>query len=599
MVPNESPVAGNAAPPRFAVEELLVPSAYPHVVSKLQLRETHLSWVILTGSLAYKIKKAVRLEFVDASSLARRFDLCREELRLNRRLAADLYLELVPITRQSCGLLVGGSGEAVEYAVCMRQFESSQELSALLARDEVTAAEIEQLADLIAQFHANAAEAAPSETFEHSAQLRAAVHGALAALGRHAAGAVDPADVEFLDNWCRANLQSAAERLHLREQSGRIRECHGDLHAGNIVRWHGALTPFDCLEFDPKLRFIDVLNDAAFLVMDLVGHARADLAAAFMNRYLECSGDYSGLPLLPLYAVYRAIVRAMVDAVGIETVADQRESYLKRLQRRIRTAREFAHRPAPLLLLMHGLSGSGKSWLSAGLIGPLAAIRIRSDVERKRLGGAGQSMPGLVGYQQGLYASSVTHRTYARLLECAQQSLDAGFNTIVDAAFLNRTARTAFLNLAAGRGNSCLILDCHADSAILRERLVTRSGSGTDPSDAGLEVLEKQMVDAEPLSPAEQAHCIDVYTADAAALDKALAAIAARRTPESLRSRNRVEIAAKLDPDRANARIAELRGSLWVLRIVTRRRSRTIPNHWFLSRTERRWAGFYGSPTSF
>jgi aminoglycoside phosphotransferase family enzyme/predicted kinase len=535
MVPDESALAGKEAAPRFAIEELLRASAYAHAVSELQLHETHLSWVILTGTLAYKIKKPVHLAFVDASSLARRLELCREELRLNRRLAADLYLGLVPIARDSGGLRVGGAGAPVEYAVCMRQFESSQELVALLARDEVTAAEIAQLGALIAQFHRAAAEAAPSATFEYSTQLREAVQGAIAVLRRHAMDAVDSADLEFLDAWCGAHLQSAAPQLHRREQSRRIRECHGDLHAGNIVRWHGALTPFDCLEFDPKLRFIDVLNDVAFLVMDLVGKARADLAAVFMNRYLECTGDYAGLPLLPLYAVYRAIVRAMVDAVGIDTVADQRQSYRERLLARMRTAREFAQRPAPLLLLMHGLSGSGKSWLSAGLIGPLAAIRIRSDVERKRLRGAARSEAGNDGIGRGLYAPSVTHQTYERLLESAQHCLDAGFNTIVDAAFLERAARSRFLQCAARRGNACLILDCQADVEILRQRLMKRAAGGTDPSDAGLEVLEQQLQDAQPLDPAERACCIDVRTAENTALDAALAAIAARRGP-SLRA---------------------------------------------------------------
>jgi len=530
MNPDESPATGNDATPRFAVRELLTPAAYPHAVSALELRETHLSWVILTGSLAYKIKKPVRLDFVDATNLKRRYELCREELRLNRRLAADLYLDLVPITRGASGLRFGGHGTAIEYAIRMRQFEASQELTALLARGEVAAQEIAALADRIARFHADAAEPAPSQAFEFTNRLRDAVLGAFATLRQHAGGETDPADIEHLSDWSCACLQSAAEQLHLREQSARIRECHGDLHAGNIVRWRGMLTPFDCLEFDPKLRFIDVLNDVAFLVMDLVGHERDDLAACFLNRYLECTGDYSGLPLLPFYAVYRAVVRAMVDAVGIETVPQQRQSFREHLQRRMSTARSFTQRPAPILLLMHGPSGSGKSFLSEGLIGPLAAIRVRSDVERKRLGLAVEQRPGQAGYRQGLYESSVTNRTYARLLECAQQCLEGGFNTIIDAAFLSQTARTGFLDLAASRGNQCLIVDCHAHAEVLAQRLEHRAQQHTDPSDAGLDVLQWQLRNAEPLSRAERGQCIDVQTAEPSALRDALAAIAARRS---------------------------------------------------------------------
>jgi uncharacterized protein len=544
MNPDESQATGNDAPSRFAVRELLTPTAYPHAVSALRLIETHLSWVILTGSLAYKIKKSVRLDFVDATSLAHRYELCREELRLNRRLAADLYVDVVPITRAASGLRIGGHGTPIEYAVRMRQFEASQELSALLACGDVGAEEIAALADRIARFHADAAEPPPNPAFEFTDRLRDAVLGAFATLREHAAGAADPADIEHLTEWSCACLQAAAEQLHLREHSSRIRECHGDLHAGNIVRWHGALTPFDCLEFDPKLRFIDVLNDVAFLVMDLVGHAREDLAACFLNRYLERTGDYSGVPLLPFYAVYRAGVRAMVDAVGIETVPQHQQSFRERLQRRMRTARSFAQRPAPMLLLMHGPSGSGKSFLSEGLIGPLAAIRIRSDVERKRLGLAVEQRPARTGYQQGLYESSVTNRTYARLLECAQACLEGGFNTIIDAAFLSRTARTGFLDLAASRGNLCLILACHADAEVLALRLEQRSKQHSDPSDAGLDVLQWQLRNAEPLGPAERRLCIDVRTAEDSALHDALAAIDARRgeTPRGspIRPNNRI-----------------------------------------------------------
>jgi uncharacterized protein len=518
---------------RFPLPDLLSPVAYPHAVTKLQLRETNLSWVILTGLYAYKIKKAVHFDFIDTTNLARRKELCREELRLNRRLAADLYDDVVAITRDAAGLRIAGQGAVVEYAVRMRQFDPSQEFSALLARGEVQITEMTDLAESLARFHAAAALPPPSQEYQRTNQLNFAVLTALAALRTHATGAADPAELERLTDWTRIYLQAGLERLHLREQSACIRECHGDLHAGNIVRWQGALTPFDCLEFDPKLRYIDVLNDVAFLVMDLVAHGRDDLGACFLNRYLECTGDYSGVPLLPLYAVYRALVRAMVDALGIESDPQRREYFQEHLRTRMSTARDFTLRPRPLLVLMHGASGSGKSWLSERLIGPLAAIRIRSDIERKRLGLALQPTAVETRNQPddapGLYELPHTNRTYAHMLECAQQCLEGGFNTIVDASFLNATSRLGFLDLAASRGIDCVILSCRADYAILAGRIEQRRRLHDDPSDADLGVLQGQLRNQEPLSLAERAHCIDIDTAEPEALPATLAAIQAYR----------------------------------------------------------------------
>jgi len=514
----------------FAVRELLSPAAYPHAVSGLRLHETHLSWVILTGDFAYKIKKAVHFEYIDTMSLARRLELCREELRLNARLAADLYLDVVPITRDSGGLRIKGSGTVVDYAVCMRQFDSSQELRALLASGDIDVREITALAERIARFHGDAAIAPPSQFFEYTGQMRDAMLGTLSALRSHAVDAAAPAELERLSDWAAQFLHAASERLHLREQTACVRECHGDLHAGNIVRWRGVLTPFDCLEFDPKLRFIDVLNDVAFLVMDLMSHGRDDLGVTFLNRYLECTGDYSGMPLISFYAVYRAVVRAMVDALAIENAARSAPQLRERLRARMRTARELTERTAPLLLLMHGPSGSGKSHFSERLIGPLAAVRVRSDVERKRIGHNDHRVAN-TGYRQGLYEPGLTNRAYARLLECAQQCIAGGFNTIIDAAFLSHSTRSAFLDLAASSGIQCVILDCKADDWVLEHRLKQRAQDRRDVSDAGPEVLRRQLRDQEPLSDSERASCIEVATSATSALSETLAAIRAVRRP--------------------------------------------------------------------
>ena len=210
----------------------------------------------------------------------------------------------------------------------------------------------------------------------------------MAMLLSHLGGDTQLPEMGTLIDWTHDYLHNSLSRLRQREQSGFIRECHGDLHARNVVRWRGRLTPFDCLEFDPKLRWIDVMNDVAFLVMDLVAHNRGDLAFTFLNSYLEHTGDYDGVRLLPFYAVYRALVRAKVDSIGAEGDLAQREEFRRRLRMRVKTAAAFISAPSPALIIMHGPSGSGKSSLSERLVVQLGAVRIRSDLERKRLAGS-------------------------------------------------------------------------------------------------------------------------------------------------------------------------------------------------------------------
>jgi aminoglycoside phosphotransferase family enzyme len=300
------------------IDALLNGAAYAHAVRDIKLHETHISWVILTGEFAYKIKKRVKLEFLDTTTLAMRHFLCDEELRLNKRLAPDLYLAVVPITQDGNGVHLGGTGAIIDYAVKMKQFDPSQELPALLVRADVTAQEMIDLAERLAEFHRQAALAPDDAGFNYVAELRNSVLGNVAALLAHLGSLQELPAMGQLIDWTHDLLHDLHDRFRNRQSRGYIRECHGDLHAHNIVRWQAQLTPFDCLEFDPKLRWIDVMNDVAFLVMDLVGHDRKDLAYEFLSRYVEQTGDYAGIRLLPFYAVYRALIRAMVDAVSVE-----------------------------------------------------------------------------------------------------------------------------------------------------------------------------------------------------------------------------------------------------------------------------------------
>ncbi|MDB6086754.1 MAG: aminoglycoside phosphotransferase [Gammaproteobacteria bacterium] len=462
---------------QIVIDELLTASAFPHPVAQVTKRETHISWVVLTGQYAYKIKKPVRLDFIDATLLATRRMLCEQEVSLNRRLAPDLYVGVVDITRSAAGLAIGGSGDAVEYAVKMQEFHESEELCSLLDRGDVSRPEIADLAERIAEFHRSAATAGPTGEFEFTDHLRNAVLGNLGRLLCHLKTVEGLPQLGQLIDWTHDELHHLMPELRLRERLGFIRDCHGDLHARNIVRWEGRLMPFDCSDSDPKLRWIDAMNDVAFLVMDLVSHERSDLAYAFLNRYLEVTGDYDGLRLLPFYAIYRALVRAMVDCVAAENSRQPQASMHDRMCRRVNTAARFMKRPAPTLFIMHGPSGSGKSWLSERLAESLEAVWIRSDVERKRLAGL-QTRPGAASAaQQGMYGPEFARHTYARLLDCAESALAGGIDIIVDAAFLRATDRKPFEELAERHRVRYVIVSCEADGRILGERV-------QDPLDA-------------------------------------------------------------------------------------------------------------------
>ncbi len=521
-------VAGRPEPDAPFSPHDLTPSAFPHPVAGLQVRETHISWVVLTGAFAYKINKNVRLDFLDMSTLARRHHLCDEELRLNRRLAADLYVSVVAITRDPDGLRIGGYGKVVEYAVQMKQFDAAQELSALLEHGTVGGPEFVDFAERLALFHDRAPAAPPDDEFPHTRDLHQAVLDTSARLLSHLDADPLVPEITRLVVWTQRYLRDSLDQLRDRERRGAIRECHGDLHAGNVVRWCGRLVPFDCLEFDPKLRWIDVMNDIAFLVMDLRAHGRSDLAATFLNAYLARTGDYDGVRHLAFYAVYRALVRAMVDGLSAQQNPQRLREFKSRLQSRINAGSAYLDRPRPTLLLMHGLSGSGKSWLSERLVPQLEAVRIRSDVERKRIGGIADAAGSHDDFQQGLYDPEITRRTYARLLECAEDCLKGGFNTIADAAFLQAKDRRLFRELALREDCAFIILACEAPHAVLIQRLEERSQLRADPSDADLGVLTRQPQIADPLGGAEQTHAITVDTTNPAACEEAFEAIQRR-----------------------------------------------------------------------
>jgi uncharacterized protein len=512
-----------------ALAGLLSPLAYPHPVDRVEIIETHISWVLLAGDFAYKIKRPVCYPFIDLRSPERRRFLCEEELRLNCRFAPELYLEVLPIVRVEGEARVGGEGPVLEHAVRMRRFDRTEELDRLLDTRRVGPAELEAFGRSLAAIHARlpvAPEAAPwgRPTEVHSLMLRNFEECAQAstAFGR-------TEEVLALRGALEGRLAAAASWLAARRAAGHIRECHGDLHSRNVVRMGSRLIAFDCLEFDPALRWIDVADEIALLSSDLIARDRPVCAHAFRGGYLAEGGDYQACRVLKLYQAHRALVRAKVAALsasgkGDETERDTLCEEHEALLNCARTSLE-AQRDRPVLLLMCGLSASGKTWLARLLAPRLDAVHLRSDVERKRRTGLGALTPSHSGLATGLYTPEARDAAYEDLARAAEDALAGGYTAIVDAAFLERAQRRRFAALAHRLGVPLHLVCCEAPPPLLKARITARRRGGRDPSEADESVLQWQMAHREAVIADEGIDTIGVESADADALERILARV--------------------------------------------------------------------------
>lgn len=505
---------------------LLTPAAYGHPVGEIRLIETHVSWVLLAGELAYKIKRPVRYPFVDMTSPERRHFLCEEELRLNRRFAPDIYLDVVSITSDGGQARMSGPGPTIEHAVRMRRFERDEELAQLLMRQAVTAAELAGFGRGLAQIHECLPVVEASNPCGSVESVRTSLAGNLQQLEKISARVAAESITEAPGPGLHALLESNTRAIAARRASGRVRECHGDLHSRNVARYAGRLVAFDCLEFEPAFRWIDVAEEIAFLFMDMGRHGAHAHASAFLNGYFAEGGDYGAARLVHLYAAHRALVRAKVAALdalagssSAQAALDERTVYVAR-------AREHLEPKRPALVLVSGVSGSGKTWLSERLATATGAIHVRSDLERKRIGGFSGHAASGSAMDQDLYSADMNVRTYARLAECAAEVLAGGFTVIVDATFQRRADRAVFIELAADHRVPVALVRCHAPEAVLRSRISERARSGNDASEADVAVLERQQARYEAVDPAENLPLIDADTTNAAIVTEVAARLA-------------------------------------------------------------------------
>jgi aminoglycoside phosphotransferase family enzyme/predicted kinase len=486
---------------------MMRPESYPHPTDQIQLRETHISWVFLTGEFAYKVKKPVDFGFVDFTTLQDRRRFCFEELRRNQRYCEGIYLDVVPIGVSDGKLQVGATECVVEYAVKMRQFDDSLLANRLAVTGQLLAQEVSQLATHIAHCHHLAKRAIenPAAVADRIAGEALENFRVLRELKKDAACTHR---LDRIENWTIDVLKKYRKDFENRCKNGFVRECHGDLHLGNLVRWQGQLTPFDAIEFNPDFFWIDVISEIAFVIMDLHDHGAEQLGWRFLNAYLESTGDYQGLGLLRFYLVYRAMIREKVRGLRLMQSGERDEDSGPRgpeAKSYLEMAVQYIKPDSLVLIITHGLSGSGKTHGSQVLLEQVGAIRIRSDVERKRFITEEQSAASASETAEGsLYTVDSREKIYQFLADKAKMILQTGFPVIVDATFLKRKQRDMFRRIAEQLQIPFRIANFDADESTLRHRIRTRSELGNDVSDADERVLEIQWTQLEPLDLEEQ-----------------------------------------------------------------------------------------------
>lgn len=517
------------------IKALLQADRYDHPVNHFQVIETHISWVLLTGDFAYKIKKPVNLGFVDYSSLKKRKFYCEEEFHLNQILAKNIVLAVVPIygtledpsfkphnphkphqkkTINQTEMMEDDiiENNIIEYAVKMRQFDQSMMLNQLLEKNELTQNILVNIAVQVAAFHENAEPAAINTPFGSAENIKEPLLDNFLdceTLLKEWEENKDPIldlreilkDLKALKTWSLTVFQQKLSLFEARKRNGFVRDCHGDLHLGNMVLLNSKTTIFDRIEFNLNFRWNDIINEVAFLMMDLEERHHTELAYSFLNPYLQQIGDYEGLELLDFYKIYRAMVRAKV---ALESPINNKLSVFHHylhyglsiaLKNQEDKNQKAKNQKPPKLIITVGVSGSGKTFLSNELAPYIPAIHIRSDIERKRLFFADR-LPSL-------YVAEKTEATYERLYEISNSLLQWGYSVLVDATFLQKKHREKFQKLAEKLKVPFSILQVNAPKTVLAERIRERLSNRQDASEATLEVLEMQLKNEEPLTEEE------------------------------------------------------------------------------------------------
>ncbi|HLI82089.1 MAG TPA: AAA family ATPase [Candidatus Binataceae bacterium] len=480
------------------VKAMMRPEFYPHHPKTVELVQTHISYVFLAGDFVYKLKKGVRFSFIDCSDLARRRHLCDEEIRLNRRLAPDVYLGKFPIFRRGDDFALGDQPiehrDAVDYVIKMRRLPADRMLDRMLARHEADHATIEKLAAVVADF------------FKAGSSAHAMRHASAAALWRLVIGELMEAEQlvgstltaqqhSTIENFCRRFIASHWKLLNARAVAGHVREGHGDLRCEHICVEGGKISIFDCVEFSQQLRTCDLASEVAFLAMDLDRLEAPELADELIGAIAESTHDEEFPLLVPFYKCYRAVIRGVVESLRsreAEVAEHEREAALDLARRHFSLACSYAAEARPVIIVACGLSGSGKSTVAKALQYRFGLPIVSSDRTRKKLSSIPIDRSAADAYKSGIYADTVTESTYAAMMDEADHQLREEIGVIIDATFQDPAHREAARKLAAHHKMPILFLECRASDAEIRRRLIERQRKGHNPSDATVDVYLRQ-----------------------------------------------------------------------------------------------------------
>jgi uncharacterized protein len=475
------------------IQQMLKSDFYPHPVTEpIALIQTHVSYVLLTGEFVYKLKKPVNYGFLDFSTLEKREHFCHEELRLNQRGAAELYLGVLPVTQEGDTFKLSGAGAVVEYVVKMCQFPQETLLSALFDRGELTEQHLKDLAKELARFHSEAPTSDYILSFGEVSQIRQAIDENYDQTVSYIGGAQTQPQFDATREYTDRLFAEQKPLFDSRIAHRWIRECHGDVHLRNICFWHDKILLFDCIEFNEPFRFVDVMFDIAYIIMDLDARNRPDLSNLFLNAYIEQTGDWEGLQVLPLYLSRQSYVRAKVTSflLGDPSIPEAvKQEAMATAKRYYTLAWEYTQHKSGQLILMSGLSGSGKSTVAQTLARQMGAIQIRSDAVRKHLGGVALDEKG----EAALYSPEMTQKTYDRLLQLGTTLASQGYTVILDATYNRQALRLPVIAQAQADQIPLQILHCDAPISVLRDRLQQRA---EDISDATADLLDQQQLES-------------------------------------------------------------------------------------------------------
>lgn len=484
------------------IQAMLQPTFYPHPVkAPIQLMQTHVSYVFLTGDYAYKVKKPVNFGFLDFSTLEARQHFCLEEIAMNRQNAPEIYLEVLPITQTDNEQFeLNGTGQAAEYVIKMREFPQDDLFISLFEQGKLTESHMEELGKIVAQFHSLAQTNDYIRSFGEVAQVRQAIDENYQQTEKYIGGPQTQEQFDATKQFTDTFFDQQQELFKSRIEHDKIKECHGDLHLRNICLWKNKIQLFDRIEFNEPFRFVDVMYDIAFAVMDLEARGKKELGNAFLNTYVEQTGDWLGLQVLPLYLSRQAYVRAKVtsfllDDPGVPEAA--KKEAMTTAADYYKLAWSYTQQRQGKLILMSGLSGSGKTTVARHLAHQLGAIQLRSDAVRKHLAGIALQEKG--GAE--LYSEEMNQKTYDRLLDLAIKIAKQGWTVILDAKYDREATRAKAIAQSKNHQLPLEIIHCHAPESILRDRLLARTN---DVSDATADLLNQQKAATEPFTEAEK-----------------------------------------------------------------------------------------------